>query len=61
MRFVRSFSYASLPCLLHMAGRQNLDAVTKEFVIVNGRIQSILTTLRAEDPETAAYKKRLSS
>jgi hypothetical protein len=36
-------------------------AVTKEFVIVNGKIQSILTTLRTEDPETAAYKKRLSS
>ena len=36
-------------------------AVTKEFVTTNGKIQSILTTLRTEDPDTAAYKKRLSS
>jgi len=33
-------------------------SATKEIVIANGKIQSLITTLRTEDPETARYKQR---
>jgi ketosteroid isomerase-like protein len=43
------------------AGASKIE-VTKEFITTpDGKIQSLITTLRTEDPETAKYKKRTSS
>lgn len=33
-------------------------AATKEIVIANGKIRSLITTLRTDDPETKRYKQR---
>jgi hypothetical protein len=45
---------------IRAAGAERI-AATKEFFIRNGKIQSLITTLRTEDPATAAYDKRSRS
>jgi ketosteroid isomerase-like protein len=36
-------------------------SVTKEFITADGKIQSVVTTLRTDDPNTAKYRKLTST